>query len=385
MFVETNTVSGTNSPAELCATVAKQPPRTRKAKVAAKPMDFKPSAEIASSGAKIRTQPTRQPPRAGNTDTDDGQGSSEIHKDPAVVGSSKQQGAAIVRSQPSIRTPPPAWSSGHIPLAPYDPAPNAETVAEIVQLHRLRQDMIRAQTKLSLQGQAALRFMFQRDEDFASDEAKEKARKRNESLYRQVAADPAHELYGFVAPYMLAAEPLEAQRAVYEKALVKAAKRLPVYEWVKGVKGFGDISFATIVGECGDIGTYKSVSAVWKRLGLAVINGKRQGAPGEGATKEDWIEHGYNKQRRSVSYVAREHVIGGMGKWRPTFGGDLSDATYYQRVYAERARYEAEKLGLPVTESDKGKESYKKHVAMRAHRYVEKRLIKHLYLEWRRA
>lgn len=281
------------------------------------------------------------------------------------------------------------WSSGHVQLDPYAPtAELTEAVSDIVRLHRLRQDMIRAQTKLSLQGQAAIRFMFQTDEDFASDEAKEKARKRTESLYKVIAADPAHELYQYVAPYIMAAEPLDNQRALYEKQLVKAAKRLPVYQWVKGVKGFGDISFATIVGECGDIGSYKSVSAVWKRLGLAVLNGNRQGNPGKAATAEDWIEHGYNRQRRSVSYVAREHVIGGMGKWRPLMNEDVfanPDLTYYQRVYAERARLEAVKLDLPVTESDKGKESYKKHVSMRAHRYVEKRLIKHLYIEWRRA
>lgn len=182
--------------------------------------------------------------------------------------------------------------------------------------------------------------------------------------------------------------PLDNQREVYEKAMVKAAKRLPVYAWVKGVKGFGDISFATIVGECGDIGSYKSVSAVWKRLRLAVMSGNRQGAPGEGATKDDWVAHGYNKQRRSVSYVAREHVIGGMGKWRPVFGEDVwanPDLTYYQKVYADRARYEAAKLDMPVTEAASGKESYKKHVSNRAHRYVEKRLLRNLYIEWRRA
>lgn len=278
------------------------------------------------------------------------------------------------------------WSSGHIPLAPYRPTEEIiATVAEIVTLHRLRQDMIRAQTRLSLQGQAAIRFMFQTDDDFSNGEAKEKARKRTESLYKTIAADPTHELHSFVAPYLLAGKPLDEQRSAYEKRLVKAAKMLPVYPWVKSVKGFGDISFATIVGECGDIGTYKSVAAVWKRLGLAVMNGKRQGAPGEGATAQDWIAHGYNPARRSVSWNARQQVIGGMGKWRPNYGCDLREATYYQRVYAERARYEAKKLGLPITESDKGKESYKQHVANRAHRYTEKRLLKHLYIEWRRA
>ena len=302
------------------------------------------------------------------------------------------QGEPPVQSQPTYHAPPPEWSSGHVPLAPYDPAPNAAIVDDIVSLHRLRQGMIKAQTKLKLQGMASIRFMIQTDDDFASDEAKAKARKRADDLYREVVADPAHPLFGNVAPYLLAMEPLDTQRAIYEKALVKAAKRLPVYEWAKGVKGFGDISFATIVGGCGDIGTYKSVSAVWKRLGLAVIGGKRQGAPGLGATADDWIEHGYNRKRRSVSFVAAYRIIGANGLWRPAPGEDVHanpDLTYYQRVFADRVRYESERLELPIVTkiNAKGqpKESYKKHVSMRAHRYVEKRLLKHLYIEWRRA
>lgn len=259
------------------------------------------------------------------------------------------------------------------------------TTDQIVSVHRLRQGMIRAQTKLALQGQAVLRLTMQSDDDFASDEAKAKARKRTESLYRTVVADVDHPLYGSISPYLMAMQPLDAQRAAYEKALVKLAKQLPVYEWVKSVKGFGDISFATIVGECGDIGSYKSVSAVWKRMGLAVINGCRQGNPGAGATAEDWIAHGYNKPRRSVSWNARNNIIGGMGKWRPIYGASLDEAEYFQRVFAERARYEMDRFGLPVKCADTGKESYNAHTINRAMRYAEKRLLKYLYLNWRRA
>lgn len=266
---------------------------------------------------------------------------------------------------------------------PYDPAPHADTIAEVVKLHRLRQDMIKAQTKLVLQAMASVRFMTHQDGDWDSDESKAAARKRADDLYRNVAKDEDHELHPHVSPYLQAMEPLEARRAALEKALVKAVKRLPVYTFVKDTNGFGDVSFATIVGECGDIGNYRSVSAVWKRLGLAVFDGKRQGNPGAGATAEDWIRHGYNKQRRSVSWNARNQIIGGMGMWRPAMGDDLADATYYQRVFAERARYEADKLGMPVTASAKGKESYRKHVTARAMRYTEKRLLRELYKAWR--
>lgn len=299
--------------------------------------------------------------------------------------------AAIGATQPhapSLHQEAP-WASGHVALEPYQPT-DAITAAvqEIVTLHRLRQGMIKAQTKLILQAKSSVRFATQTDNDFASDEAKAAARKRNDDLYAVVAKNPDHPLHANLLPYRQALEPLERQRALYEKAMVRQVKALPVYVWVKSVKGFGDVSFATLVGECGDVGGYKSVSAVWKRLGLAVMSGNRQGAPGKDATADDWIAHGYNPKRRSVSYCAREHVIGGMGKWRPKFEDDVwanPDLTYYQQVFADRARIEAVKLDMPVTQSAKGCDSYKKHVSMRAHRYVEKRLIKHLYIEWRRA
>jgi hypothetical protein len=299
--------------------------------------------------------------------------------------------AASAGTQPIAPSPhqEAPWASGHVALEPYQPT-DAITAAvrEIVTLHRLRQGMIKAQTKLILQAKASVRFATQSDDDFASDEAKAAARKRNDDLYSVLKKDPSHPLHANLMPYHAALDPLDLQRAIYEKEMVRQVKTLPVYAWVKSVKGFGDVSFATLVGECGDIGGFNSVSAVWKRLGLAVMGGNRQGAPGKDATADDWIAHGYNAKRRSVSYCAREHVIGGMGKWRPTFGEDVWAnplLTYYQQVFADRARVEAVKLDMPVTQSAKGCDSYKKHVSMRAHRYVEKRLIKHLYIEWRRA
>lgn len=278
-----------------------------------------------------------------------------------------------------------AWKSDHEEFRSYDPAPIADIIANIVSLHKRRQGMIKAQTGLVLQAMASVRFAVHEDGDWDSEESKAKARKRADDLYRAVVKDEEHPLHSIILPYLLALGPLDAQRAAYEKAMVKEAKRLPVYPFVKSVSGFGDISFATIVGECGDIGTYKSIAAVWKRLGLAVFDGRRQGNPGKDATAEDWTRHGYNKQRRSVSWNARNQIIGGMGLWRPEFGSTLEDATYYQRVFAERARLESVKLDMPVTMSAKGKESYKRHPTARAMRYTEKRLLRELYKAWRRA
>ena len=270
----------------------------------------------------------------------------------------------------------------------YLSAPYQEIIGGIVELHRMRQGVIKAQKALVQQAQAQIRRCLVRASDLADAESKERARKLTANVYAEAVKDPAHEHHLRILPYLLAAEPVVDHRANYEREMVRLAKKLPVYPWVKGVKGLGDISSATLVGEAGDIGKYRDHSALWKRLGLAVIAGRRQGDPGQAASKEDWIVHAYNKQRRSVSYIAREHVIGGMGKWRPTFGEDVNanpDLTEYQRIFAERARREAVTLDLPVTESASGKESYKKHVSMRAHRYVEKRMVRDLYRAWRQA
>lgn len=334
---------------------------------------------IADFAAKVLAQPVKAPPHVSNP----------IVEAPNALDFPNQQERAVTTPQPIIAAPAPAWSSGHIALDPYMATPEiTETVNSIMNLHRLRQGMIKAQTKLTLQAKASIRCATQTDDDFASDDAKAAARKRNDDLYKVVEGNPDHPLHANLLPYLAAVGPLQNQCKAYAKEMESAVKRLPIYAWAKNVEGLGDVSLAALIGECGDIGTYKSVSAVWKRLGLAVMGSLRQGNPGKDASADDWIAHGYSGKRRSVSYVASEHIIRGMGRWRPMFGEDVQandDLTYYQKVFAERARYEAEKLGLPVTESKTGKESYKAHVARRAHRYTEKRMLKHLYIEWRRA
>ncbi|MBS7737922.1 MULTISPECIES: hypothetical protein [unclassified Chelatococcus] len=275
---------------------------------------------------------------------------------------------------PTIEPLPRFATPDAVPLAPYEPtAEITQTTDQIIEIWRLRQDMVSAQTKLTLQALALLRRAVGGDKKEAA------------AIFAAVKNGEPHRLAAHVLPHLAALEPIERQRAAYEKSLVKLVRTLPIHAWAKSVKGLGDLSLAGIVGECGDVGTYKSVSAVWKRMGLAVIDGKAQGRPGQGATPDDWVTHGYNKRRRSVSRVGLQYVIGSMGLYRAPFGADDPGATEYQKVFTDRARYEAQALGLPVKESKTGKDSYDAHVANRALRYVEKRVLKHLYLEWRRS
>lgn len=176
-----------------------------------------------------------------------------------------------------------------------------------------------------------------------------------------------HPARASVAPFVLAVaegrKPFDAMRKETEKEMRRIAETLPVYPWVASVKGFGSLGLAIIVGECGDLGEYrKGVAGIWKRLGLAVMDGKRQGNPGEGATSETWIAHGYNARRRSAMWTLGDSLLKcGGGPWRT--------------LYLERKAYE-----LARAPDMRPMQAHR-----RAQRYVEKRLLRTLWQEWRRA
>lgn len=104
-----------------------------------------------------------------------------------------------------------------------------------------------------------------------------------------------------LAPLILAAasnrETWDTLRTAAEKEMRAQAKRLPVYDFAAGVKGFGDLALAAITAEAGiPIGDYRTVSGLWKRLGLAVIRGERQRKKTDKAAA---AEHGYSPRRRA--------------------------------------------------------------------------------------
>ena len=147
----------------------------------------------------------------------------------------------------------------------------------------------------------------------------------------------------------------------------------------EAVRGFGAVSLAVIVAEAGDLSAYPKEGHLWKRMGLAVMDGVRQGGLSKGAASEDWIEHGYNATRRSKMFVIGDVLIKTAGVYREV---------YLARKDYERARAEA--AGLAVLPSAKiGKANAATsisdgHIHRRAQRYMEKRLLKDLWQAWNR-
>lgn len=227
-------------------------------------------------------------------------------------------------------------------------------VAEIAEVWRQRQDMVRAQQRLTLQAKAICRRFTAGDKVEA------------EKLYNAIAgkgSHPAAAAAGMaISGLLLAQQPLIAQRDAYEKHLAKLGKRLPIAHVADQIKGVNHKTLATIVGELGDLSAYeKGVAGIWKRAGLAVINGERQ----RKKAGDEALIHGYAPARRSVFW----NIGGALLKAQGT--GD--DALEYRRVYDERKAYEL------------AREIPKSHAHNRAMRFMTKRLLRELWRSWRDA
>lgn len=253
----------------------------------------------------------------------------------------------------------PTTESTTAPPADSDLGPLCDS---IIELHRQRVYMLKSQTSLTLQIKAQCRRL-------AGGDLKEAGR-----IYNSIHNGAGHDL----APYALVInEPFMAARAVVadrlkecESNLVKAAKELPVWSWVDGVRGFGAGSLGAIIGEAGNLANYPTPSHLWKRLGLAVVNGTRQ----RKVKGDEALDHGYSPRRRSVVWNLGDTMIKGCIRVvRDEDGKDTGERTSlsdYGWVYLERKEYER-----PRVDTDG-------HAHNRAKRYMEKRVIRDLWKAW---
>ena len=225
-----------------------------------------------------------------------------------------------------------------------------DVIAQIQELWRRRQSWHRAEKSLTLQAKAICRRYVGGDKDEAD--------KLFATVDSHITADTqvSHAVTVAILPLMMARETVEKHRLAVEKELAKLAKTLPVYPWWEAIRGVGAMSLATLTGECGDIGSYKSASAVWKRMGLAVVNGERQ----RRVTGPDALLHGYSPQRRSVAWNIGVAIMRSQKAGQP-----LRD--YYD---SEKAKQLAKGLT-------------KGHAHNRACRHMTKRLLAELYGAWR--
>ena len=124
----------------------------------------------------------------------------------------------------------------------------------------------------------------------------------------------------------------DAYRKQIEARMRTLAKTLPVWPWADNVRGLGELGVAIIIGEAGDPANYPRIECLWKRLGLAVIDGERQQRK-NGA--EAAASHGFNPSRRAEIWTIGDSLF--RSQWR----GAKDDAPAhplgpYGAAYAKR-------------------------------------------------
>lgn len=272
---------------------------------------------------------------------------------------------AVPKGQPDDASHPPQTASEsaneHLPEGQRTSSDHSHTIASLRELHRQRQDFHRAEKSLTLQAKAICRRLCAGDKDEANKlyAAMEKGADDAQAEMARMLTDP----------FIQARSILEGNRKRTEKAMEKSAKTLPVAQWVDGIKGFGIASLAAVIGEAGDLSNYPTHSHLWKRLGLAVIDGGRQRLmPGA-----DAIIHGYSPGRRSVVWNVGQCVFKAQSQRVDKETGEVKiEAGEYRKLYDARKEYE-----LPRVEGKKA------HAHNRAMRYMEKKLMRDLWKAWR--
>ena len=224
------------------------------------------------------------------------------------------------------------------------------TIAKIQFAWRNRQNMVRAEAKLVLQIKATCRGL--RDGDIKEANKLFAQLKKGEATFEATTA---------TQPLFEAREPLLEARKNFEKYLADLAKELPASTFVDKVKGFGHLGLAGIVGEVGDFMAYeKELDGIYKRAGLAVIEGERQR---KHSNAEMALMHGYNPSRHAVFWTIGDSLLKAQGK--------EENAGPYRIIYDNRKAMERERVDTDG------------HAHNRALRYMTKRLVRDLYNEWK--
>ena len=204
-------------------------------------------------------------------------------------------------------------------------------------------------------------------------------------------------------PFVDSLEAIGARREYYGKEIKRLARMLPVWPWVRdNVHGMGELRLGLLIGSTGDltagnmitrtiwrgdkktgkkitetIVSYTNPAKVWKRMGMGVTDGRadrrirRLTSFHEGAmvTPDENVvaaqEMGFNPRRRALMHMIGQGII-------------LANAGTYRAIYDQRRAYEESQ------HPDWKPKQHPGHWHKRAMRYMEKRLLRDIWIEWNR-
>lgn len=237
----------------------------------------------------------------------------------------------------------------------------SEVCATIVERCRQRSDLHRAEQRLTLQVKAICRRLVK--DDLAQSHA----------LYGSLegrAIHPLRDVARAVTCVLLKARhEIREGRLSIEGQLQRDALSLPIWSRVKATPGLGGLGIALLIGATGDLAKYSTHSKVWKRLGLAVIDGQSQ----RRMTGPEGITHGFSPGRRSTVWNMGSNMLRIQSGLPRVEGRKGRPVGPFRRGYDARKAYELAN-GVP-----------KAHAHNRAKRYMEKKLVRNIWRAWREA
>lgn len=234
-----------------------------------------------------------------------------------------------------------------------------ELCSTIVERCSQRADMHRAEIKLTLQLKAICR-------RFVKGDIAESA-----LLYRSIEGKSDHPLrttaLAVTQVLLKARAGIRKGRLLIEAQLEKDVHALPIWPRVRATHGLGFLGVALLIGATGDLRRYSNHSKVWKRLGLAVIDGRCQRkVPGP-----EGIRHGFSPNRRSTVWNLGSNMLRTQSGLPTGRRYKAREPGPFRLGYDARKAYELAN-GLP-----------KAHAHNRAKRYMEKKLVRNIWRAWR--
>lgn len=320
-------------------------------------------------------------------------------RDGEIVAVKRRRGAMLntISSQPSPPASSPisreAGGDGPKRRDIHVPHAIAATVSQIVDLQRTRRFCIKAQSQCDRSIESFIasslgyridaeaidrKVMFKRAADLRRSVEKEGDQIRNDTHHSHVAP--------FLRLMILQSAASRAgwdeHRTSAEKVMRQLVRELPIAAWAAGIKGFGELGLAIIIGEAGiPIGDYRTVSGLWKRLGLAVIDGERQRKK---SNVDEAARHGYSPKRRAEIWAVADSMF------RHQWAGAKEDMPAhavgpYGEVYGRRKAHTLPRIeatqDLAFTDPAKWTP---KRCDNDARRVMMKALLCDLWVEWRR-
>ncbi|MDB5848207.1 MAG: hypothetical protein JWP29_1959 [Rhodoferax sp.] len=260
-----------------------------------------------------------------------------------------------------------------------DPLPPSAILSELFELQAQRSFCIKSQSRCDRSTEALIARSLGYNKE-QSEKDRKAVWKQASAIRKMVESGEGLKKYGdrrdaalsACLPIILtsarAREGWDNHRKHVEKRMRKLARSLPVWAFVEPIKGFGDLGLAIVIAETGDLSNYATKERVWKRLGLAVIEGERQQRK-TGA--EAAAAHGYSPRRRSEIWALCSDSM-----FRHQWRGERDDvpagpAGPYGEVYARRKANTETRGWTPG------------HRHNDARRVMTKSLIEDLWKAWR--